>query len=774
MPKTEVIQTSFTGGEFGNSLFGRTDIAQYNNACALIVNWIIRPFGSILSTPGTQFINQCKTGGSTTIAGIRLIPFQFSVADSFIIEMGVGYFRFFNNGGIVVSPGTTPYEVAHTYAAADISTIQYCQNHDVLYLTHNNYPPATLTRLGNTNWVLANQPFTGGPFQPTNSNTASTISFSASSGTISITSSTALFTVSGSTNSGHKGSFFMIGSTVTNATTGLAVQGYVQITNVVSTTAVTASVIANLSLTGTTSIWALPSWSYPSAWPARCAFYQSRLFMARTDTEPQTVWGSKNFSFNDFAVDGGADDDALDLQLSATQGNDIKWLAPMNDLICGTFGGEFIITAGIGTGNPLTPATVSVIQQTSWGSEAIIPKKIGNFAYYVQRGAQKLSEVVFNFLQSTYKSTDRTILSPQINGGGFIDIAYQQNPDTVLWCLCSNGTLATMTREVDQEVQGWSRQVTAGTYASIAVIPSQLGPYDEVWVIATRSINGTTVNYVERFASQIVPTQGLSLTPWQDQCFYVHCGLTYDAFAATTTPTSTSISLSATAGTIVVTSSAAYFVSGNVGERIRAVDAFHNNLGELTITGFTSSTIVVGTSKKNFTASSYSAGRWGVSVTSVSGLSQLESASVIVLADGGTDYPSKIVSNGTISLAYNYYVVTVGLQAVQTLMTLPPEPAGDQHGTAQGKKQRINNVAFKLNNSYTGFSISGTTGTSFIVKYRDPQTQLGMPPPLFTGVLPNITFQDDYRYGSQVLIQNSDPFPMEILSIVSSIDTFDK
>lgn len=774
MPKSYTIKTSFTAGELGPSLFGRTDIDQYTNACAIVQNWIVRPSGSIISTPGTEFINQCVTGGSTTIPGVRLIPFQFSVTDSFIIEMGVGYFRFYTNGAVVVSPGTTPYQVAHTYAAADIPSIQYCQNHDVLYIFHGNYPPATLTRFSATSWVLANFPFTGGPFQPTNSNTSSTVWVSDSGGTVSITSSTPLFTVSSGTNAGNVGSYFSIGSTITSATTGLAVQGYVQITNVVSTMAVTASVISTLSLNGVTNVWSLPSWSYPSGWPARCTFYQSRLFAARTSTEPQTVWGSSSFVFNSFAVNGGADDDALDLQLSATQGNDIKWLVGMNDLICGTYGGEFCISSGIGTGNPLTPSTVGVIQQTSWGSEAIIPKKIGNFAYYVQRGMQKLREVFYEWTSANYKSVDKTILSPQINGSGFSDIAYQQNPDTVLWCLCSNGTIATMTREVDQNVQGWARQVTLGSYSSIAVIPSQAGPYDEVWVIVNRLINGQSVNYIEKFASQIIPKQGLTQIPQQDQVWYVHCGLMYDAFSATSSPTATSISLSATAGTIVVTSSSPYFVSSDVGERIRAVDAYDNILGEILITGYTSSTIVVGTSKYNFSTSSYAAGFWGVSVTSISGLQQLAGQTVVVCADGGKDNPPKVVTTdgtGRITLAYNYFVVTVGLQAPQILMTLPQENP-DGEGTSQGKKQRINEVGFKLNNSYTGFSISGTTGTLFPIQFRNPTTFLGTAPPLYTGVVPNIGFLDDYRYGSQLYINNSDPFPVEILSIITAIETF--
>lgn len=957
--KVDTIQTSFTGGEFGPPLWGRTDIEQYNNACAIVQNFLIRPFGSVISTPGTQYINACKTGGVTTLSGVRTIPFVFSQTDSYIIELGVGYFRFYTNGAVVVSSGTTPYEVSHNYQAADISSIQYCQFNDVIYLTHANYPPATLTRMGATNWVFSNLSFTGGPFMPANataitlqssatasgSTTSVTVSIptwasgtvysvgqyilsgstlyqcvvantaggalsvtgsatsfadSSSAGTVAwktttntvtagsltitshyllctgfgfalptnatinglvatiqetasaggkikdnsvklLTSSTLTgtehaltsswangtanvtygtttdtwgitisaanvnnsgfglgisVTVSHSSNAvvnsvqfqvyytlggfsndlaagywqvansifqaGHVGSFWSLGATTTNSTTGLAVQGYFQITNYVSATAVTGTVISLLSTAGATTAWAEGSWSSVRGWPARCAFFQSRFFMARTNSEPQTVWGSQNFIYTNFSVNGGADDDALNLQLSATQSNDIKWLSPMNDLLVGTYGGEFAISAGIGTGNPLTPATAGVSWQTPWGSEAFVPKRIGNFIYYIQRYFQKIREVFYIWTSANYKSVDKTILSPQICGGGFIDMAYQQNPDTVLWLVCSNGTIATLTREVDQEVQAWSRQVTAGTYSSIASIPSQTGAYDEVWVIVQRTINGSQVNYIERFSNQILPTKGDFVTVQADQLNYVHCGLTYSAFSANTTA---SISLSSTSGVITITSSAAYFSAGQVGNRIRIVDAYDTSQGEGIINAFTSSTVINVSVTTTFLSTASVAGLWGVSVTSISGNGQLEQATVVALGDGTVISGTFVVSNGTITLASDYFVVTIGLQVTQKLLTLAKE-AGAQRGTAQGKVQRIANVGFKLNNSYQGFSISGTTGTLQQVVTSNST--------LFTGVKPNISFGDDYRRGSQILIQNSDPLPIEILSIMAELDTHER
>jgi len=180
-------------------------------------------------------------------------------------------------------------------------------------------------------------------------------------------------------------------------------------------------------------------------------------------------------------------------------------------------------------------------------------------------------------------------------------------------------------------------------------------------------------------------------------------------------------------------------------------------------------------------------------------MDHLEGETVNVLADGGTDKPSKTVATGVVTLAYDYFVVNCGLSFDQIIRTLPKE-AGSERGTSQGKKQRINEVSFKVYRSHKGFYVGGSedsldvvsyiestteeilyTGTipntDFVlerVSYRDPATSMGTPEILYSGVIPNITFRDDYQYGSQIYVKNSDPLPLELLSIISSLETFDK
>jgi hypothetical protein len=767
MSKTDYIQTSFAGGEFGSSLFGRTDVAQYANACAIVENFLVRPYGSAISTPGTRFVAEVKDSTKRT----RLIPFVFNRTDAYVIEFSPGYFRFYTDGGVVVSSGTTPYELANPYTASEIFDVQFAQLNDVIWLTHPDHAPQQLTRLSSNSWTLSTLAFLGGPFLDDN-DTAITMSSTDTAGTISVylsatTSSISFVPSTSATILNHVNSYWKMGLTRTDSTTGIEEQGYFKVTKVVSSVAVTATVIKTLTTSVATTSWAEGAWSDVNGWPSCVSFHESRLFFANTDQEPQKVWGSKSFIFDDFALDGAADDDAINIQLASNEANEIQWLTAGASLIAGTYGGEFTITGGVDT--PMTPTNINAQKQNSWGSEKIIPKKIGNYYYYIQRFGKKLRELFYFWDLDSYKSVDKTILSPQILGDGVVDMAYQQNPDTILYCVLTNGTIATLTREVDQEMQAWSRQKTDGLYESITTIPSQSDPYDQIWCVVKRTITdtvGTTVTkrYVEYF-------ENIDLPDRQDLCFYLHSGLTYNAYTA---KTSTNISLSATSGTITITSSTAAFnIADDVGERIRAIDVDGVTVGECLITSVSSTSIVHATTTKDFDAKNYTNNYWGLSVDEISGIDHLEGKTVKVLADGGLDKPDKVVSLGTIALAYNYFVVSVGLPYTQKIKTLPVE-AGSQRGTSQGKIQKINQVGFKVNRSYKGFKTGGDEDLAEKINFRDPATLMGTPELLYTGIIPNIDFNDDYRYGAQVMIVNEEPLPVEILSIMSSVDTNDK
>jgi len=284
--------------------------------------------------------------------------------------------------------------------------------------------------------------------------------------------------------------------------------------------------------------------------------------------------------------------------------------------------------------------------------------------------------------------------------------------------------------------------------------------------VVQRIIEGETKRFIEHFESIDLPAR-------QDKMVYLHSSLEFDAYDKSSSSSAT-ISLSATAGTgIVLTSSTAYFIDSDETMRIRAINSSGSTIGEFYITSWSTTKMVTGDIRYTFSSSTIAAGYWGLSVDAISGMDHLELETVKVLADGGVDKPDKVVTGGTVSLAYNYFVVQCGLPYDQKLQLLPWE-AGSSRGTSQGKIQRINQVAFKLNQSYRGFEMGGTEALAERVSWREPTTLLGTPEELLTGILENISFRDDYRYGSQIFIKNDEPFPIEILSIMAMLDTQDK
>jgi len=735
LPKASPIFPTFSSGEVSPLIYGRVDLQQYFNGLKEAENCLVRPYGLIMRRPGLQFINEVKDSTKVT----RLLEFVFNESDAFIIEMGEFYFRFYTLGAVVGGP----YEVAHTYTEAEIPDVHYAQINDVIFLTHKDHKPATLTRMATASWALADVVFLGGPVQDENT-TATTITPSSDTGATTLTASTAIFTAD------HVGSTWRVKD------------GFVNVTGFTSTTIVTGTV-EDVSLgtgPGATPEWAEPSWSDETGYPATITFHERRAWYARTDTQPQTLWASKPFIYDDFTA-GAVDDDALVVTLNTELANDIKWLSSGTTLACGTFGGEFVISSGT-NGISLTPSNVNSARQTGWGSVNIQPKKIGNFVYYVQRSGRKIRELFYYWDLDTYKSVDMTIISEHITESGITAMAYQQNPDSTLHCIKADGEIASFVREDDQQIKAWSRLGTDGLFESVAAIPSNQGPYDETWTIVNRTISGGTKRYIERFVDPIVPDR-------QEECFYVDSGLYFNAYDLTT---GISLTLSAATGSgITVTASGAYFNAGDVGQRIRAIDSDGEYVGELKITGFTSTTIVTGDVTLDFDGTAYAANLWGVSVMDISGLTHLEGKEVAILADGGVQ-TDQTVSSGAITIERDAFELSIGLPYQSRVRTLSIE-AGSATGTAQGKRKRIYQLGLNVFKTL-GIKVGTTDDNLFNVTSRNPPTLMGTPEPLLSEIIPNLRGPGGWTWEAEVLIVQDNPLPMQILDIIPILQEEDR
>jgi hypothetical protein len=199
-------------------------------------------------------------------------------------------------------------------------------------------------------------------------------------------------------------------------------------------------------------------------------------------------------------------------------------------LSVGTAGGEFIVSQG-DQNSPLSPTNTRVVRQTTFGSAAVTPPQVGNSVLFLQRANRKVREYVYQFESDAYTAPDLAILSEHITEGGIVDMAYQQEPDSIVWLVRRDGVLVGMTYERAQDVVGWHRHIIGGADAkveSVAVIPNTTGSRDDLWAVIQRTINGQSVRYIE-FLTPGMPEVTVNTT----DATYLDSMLTYNGGGVT-------------------------------------------------------------------------------------------------------------------------------------------------------------------------------------------------------------------------------------------------
>ena len=146
--------------------------------------------------------------------------------------------------------------------------------------------------------------------------------------------------------------------------------------------------------------------------------------------------------------------------LSADNAQPIVWLSPgENTLAIGTKAGEWTPTSN---GAVLTPVDIRVSQQTTHGSAAIQPVRVGHIVLFVQKAKRKVREFGFSFEVDGYRAFDMTRLSRHVTRGGIVEMAYAEEPNSLVWAVREDGQLLSMTFRREEDVVGWTRHVIGG------------------------------------------------------------------------------------------------------------------------------------------------------------------------------------------------------------------------------------------------------------------------------------------------------------------------
>ena len=742
------------------------------------------------------------------------------------------------------------YTVTTAYQTANLFDIQYAQSADVLYLAHPSYAPKKLTRTSHTSWSISDITFIDGPYQTENT-TATTLTPSHTSGssrTITASAVTGINNGDGFQTTdvgrlisiGHQAAAWAASTTyavnavvrnsgnvyecikagdsagsggpsgegdeiVDNQCTwkflrdGGIQWGYATVTGRTNTTVVTVTVNETFGGTSAETKWRLGAFSDTTGYPAAVAFYEQRLFFAGTTDQPQTLFGSKSGDYENHTP-GTLDDDPVIYTLATDQVNAIKWLSPGKVMAIGTVGGEFIIS-GSSTNDALTPTNVRVIREGTRGSSSHTPIRIDNVVVFIQRQQRKIREFAYLFDSDSYQSPDLTILSNQVAKGGITEIAYQQEPSTVIWGVKADGQLVGMTYLRDQQVVAWHRHKLGGYSGTCTVTVTDYANIAEGTTLTFTKSDGSTVTYTSEAAGSSAPSDlvlgfrpNSSNNTTADNIFTRIAASSATTGLTTTNPAANVLTITeltrAGAGPLTVTSSdttrlATTDQSIAVVESIAVIPSSTTGEEELwltvkrTINGttrryveFLETQFDVEENQEKSDAFFVDSGLTysSTSTDSISGLDHLEGEAITLLGDGSV-YTKRNVSSGAISdISPSIVKGHVGLAQQCVMKTLRPE-AGADDGTAQGKTKRDFEITLRLIDSLGG-KVGPTTLDLDEIIFRTGSDPMDSSPPLFSGDK-KVNIRGGWDTDGQMIYINDEPLPVHITALITRIITHD-
>lgn len=592
MPKLKIIQSNFSSGELSPAALGRVDIARYTNAVKIGKNIIPQTLGGAKKRPGTEWIAEAKD--STKRA--RLVPYIIGRDSAYMLELGDGYMRVFKPDGSAVMSGLSPYEITTPYDEQQIVDIDYAQAEDAMYSFHHDITPHRIITSADAKWNFLPVPFTTTPFSEQGHfpavgltlsantvGTGRTMTASAScwlaadvgrailhnagvavitavgSGTVATVEVKSVF----DSTSIPSGEWNLDSSPQTKLTpsakdpVGASVNmtltaagwraedagkfvrvnsGLIRIDSITSSTIAAGEIVTALSaaVAAPALSWTLQSsaWSAGNGYPCTGTMHDQRLITAGTRKNPQTVFGSRIGEPLDFMI-GTNDSDGYIFSISSIQTNQITYVIPNRNLLVLTHGGEYSMFSG--NEKPITPTNVQVKPQSPNGSRRVKPLPIGKEVLFVQRAGRKLRAIGYRYDEDGYKSTDLTTLAEHITATGIAEMAFQQEPDPVVWCVLNNGGLVSLTFDRDLDVIAWAQHETDGAVESVACMP--YGDGEQVWLLVRREIDGAVKRYVERLQPDWFPLYGteppaLDAIPPESEAvkwgFTLDCAMTMD------------------------------------------------------------------------------------------------------------------------------------------------------------------------------------------------------------------------------------------------------
>ena len=494
----------------------------------------------------------------------------------------------------------------------------------------------------------------------------------------------------------------------------------------------------------------LSGYNYPGA----VSYFEQRRVFAGTTNSPQQLWMTRSGTESDMSYRLPVnDDDRISFKVAAREANTIRHIVPLQQLMLLTSAAEWRVSPV--NSDAITPTTISVRPQSYIGANNVQPSIVNNSMDYCAARGGHVRELGYSWQSNGYITGDLSLRAAHLFDNYEIsDMCYSKSPHPLIWFISSTGYLLGLTYVPEQQIGAWHWHDTDGTFESCANVAE--GAEDHVYVVVKRTVNGNSVRYVERMASNAFDSI--------DDCFFVDSGLTYDGNNTTaTTVTVSGGTLWGPTELLTITASTsifAYPATTDVGDAF-VFTATDGTQYRLTIESCSSTTVVQARSDKVLAVAfrNVPISNGAFARNSVGGLSHLEGKTVSILADGAV-MPSKVVVGGSVSIDRAAVKIHVGLQYLSDLQTLPLAINIEAFG--QGRVKNINQAWVRVFRS-SGLFVGPTADKLTEAKMRTNEPY-GSPPSLRSDEI-SVNITPTWAQGGQIYIRQADPLPLTVVGV---------
>ncbi len=249
--------------------------------------------------------------------------------------------------------------------------------------------------------------------------------------------------------------------------------------------------------TAATNNWNEGSWSDYRGWPSTVVLHEGRLWWFG-----KSIFGSVSDDYENYDPNVVGASGVIQQQIGEGPVDIIHWAVSLQRLLLGTATAEFSVFSSA-LSEPLTPTDCNIRPSSTQGTSYVDAVRMDKTGIYVQVSTSRLFQLMVDIYTYDYKSEDLTILVPDLNAIGILQIVIQRRPDTRIHCRRSDGTVGLVVFDPAENVICWQELETpggAGFVEDMSVLPGVAE--DQVYYQVRRTLGGATVRFHEKWAQE--------------------------------------------------------------------------------------------------------------------------------------------------------------------------------------------------------------------------------------------------------------------------------